>query len=1207
MDDQPGAARLCALLGDVGMGKTTTAKLFSQRLLQLRKKDAGVPLPILFDLREVRIPELRTAMTLDEILDGVLDMTRPANVSKERLNARVVREHVDRGEAVIVFDGLDEVLVHLSPHDQTLFTRQLWRALDEDGGSKMLLTCRTQYFRTIRDEVTYFTGETRAGLRADDYLALLMRPFRDDQVREYLIANLDCDQARVDGFLETIAAVHDLPDLARRPITLRLIADQLDFIEQATLEGRTVYSVNIYSEVVDRWISRDAGKHTLTPDHKRLLMEEIAAALWRSGQNAWSPAEVDEWLLEVLEHRPDLRRHYGQQMPELWKADFRTATFLKREGDEFQFAHRSLFEYFLAQYLFRALSSPSANFEALAMAVPNLETLGFLAQSVASAPDKHRAAALNSLRLIASSYEPEVSELALAYALHAERHGHPHQSLVGVQLAGADLRDWEFGAEDRDVSLLLARANFAGADLRHTSFAKTDLAHADFTGADLASAEFHSSTLTGSSWQETRAAGVILRECRVDGDVLGGASLHRTQVLNCTPSPDPRPGLLVAPHADPGQFPHPRVGHFTANASTICGTAWSPDGSHIATASSDGTAGLWDATTGELVHTFIGHTDWVRAVSWSPDGTRIVTSSDDQTARVWNTVTGETTHLLTGHTDWVQSVAWSPDGTHVLTGSDDGTARIWSTTTGRTTRLLNPGDGIVIAVAWSPDSTRLVLARADAEDGATDIHDATTGDRILRLVGHGDGSTRTVAWSPDGSRIVTGGGGDHTAYVWDAMSGALVHCVSDLSGAVDVVAWSPDSTHFLTGSDTDSAAVWNADSKQLVMRLDEDRRSQALAWSPDGSRVVVCSGSHAQIWHSSGEADQTLAPEFNYLARQAVDWSPDGTHLLMSSEGNTARMWNTTSGEPAMRLAGHLRPVRSVAWSPDASKVITGGYDDTARIWDVATAETVLHLTGHEGAVNDVAWSPDGSMVITGSQDGTAYIWNTTTGEPVLQLSCDAQPVKAVAWVPDGTRVLTVTERNSIRLWTISTGEFVDRPFGSYFLPVLSPDNSRVITGAIEGHPTICDAATGEPIHELTGHVGSVSAAAWSPDGTRVITGSDDQTARIWNATTGEEIHNLVGHTDWVLNVSWSPDGTRVLTTGDDNTVRIWDAATGGPGGPTFLAPNRNEIAVYDRSTNEILGATKGAWRWLGWTVVEDGRMTRLPAETFGPIPLIEF
>jgi hypothetical protein len=82
-------------------------------------------------------------MTLDHILDGMLDANRPASIPRDRLSADVVRRRLHQGDAVVVFDGLDEVLVHLNPHDQQLFTRQLWRVLGEGSGAKMLLTCRT--------------------------------------------------------------------------------------------------------------------------------------------------------------------------------------------------------------------------------------------------------------------------------------------------------------------------------------------------------------------------------------------------------------------------------------------------------------------------------------------------------------------------------------------------------------------------------------------------------------------------------------------------------------------------------------------------------------------------------------------------------------------------------------------------------------------------------------------------------------------------------------------------------------------------------------------------------------------------------------------------------------------------------------------------------------------------------------------------------
>ncbi|MDQ3150946.1 MAG: NACHT domain-containing protein, partial [Actinomycetota bacterium] len=430
-----GASRLCALLGDIGMGKTTTAKLFTQRLLDLRVGGIPCPLPILFDLRDVRITGLVPTMTLDHILDGMLDANRPASVPRDRLSADVVRRRLHQGDAVVVFDGLDEVLVHLSLHDQQLFTRQLWRALGEGTGAKMLLTCRTQYFRTIRDEIAYFTGAGRQGPRGEDYLALLMLPFREHQVREYLAANLNRDTGWVDGFLDTIGAVHGLSELARRPLTLRLIADQVEFIETAKLHGRTLRSADLYGELVERWLSRDSGKHTLIPEHKQLLMEEIAAGLWRSGRTFWEAAEVDNWLLDVLDCRPDLQRHYRERVPDLWKADFRTATFLKREGDTFAFGHRSLAEYFLARYLGRALievgSTAGSGLDALAMPVPTPETLDFLGQSIAGAAAEHRSAALAGLDRIGRRYVPQASELALAYALRAAEQGHPHQSLVG--------------------------------------------------------------------------------------------------------------------------------------------------------------------------------------------------------------------------------------------------------------------------------------------------------------------------------------------------------------------------------------------------------------------------------------------------------------------------------------------------------------------------------------------------------------------------------------------------------------------------------------------------------------------------------------------------------------------------------------------------------------------------------------------------------
>jgi WD40 repeat protein len=140
----------------------------------------------------------------------------------------------------------------------------------------------------------------------------------------------------------------------------------------------------------------------------------------------------------------------------------------------------------------------------------------------------------------------------------------------------------------------------------------------------------------------------------------------------------------------------------------------------------------------------------------------------------------------------------------------------------------------------------------------------------------------------------------------------------------------------------------------------------------------------------------------------------------------------------------------------------------------------------------------------------------------------------------------------------------------------------------------------------FTGHTSAVSGGAWSPDGTHLLTTSWDNTARIWDATTGQPHLTLTGHTSPVTGGAWSPDGTHLLTTSWDNTARIWDAATGRLVGWQLDQLPDSELAVWSSPEHELLGASEGAWRWLGWLVPQDGRLVRLPAETWGPLPPLD-
>lgn len=101
--------------------------------------------------------------------------------------------------------------------------------------------------------------------------------------------------------------------------------------------------------------------------------------------------------------------------------------------------------------------------------------------------------------------------------------------------------------------------------------------------------------------------------------------------------------------------------------------AWSPDGRTLAVAYGRGSVGIWDARTGALVRMLEGHVGDVETVVFTRDGGRLISGGDDGSARVWDPSSGEhlaTIALLDGG-NWLVT---TPDG--LFDGSPDAWNRI---------------------------------------------------------------------------------------------------------------------------------------------------------------------------------------------------------------------------------------------------------------------------------------------------------------------------------------------------------------------------------------------------------------------------------------------------------------------------------------------------------------------------------------------------
>jgi WD40 repeat protein/serine/threonine protein kinase len=109
--------------------------------------------------------------------------------------------------------------------------------------------------------------------------------------------------------------------------------------------------------------------------------------------------------------------------------------------------------------------------------------------------------------------------------------------------------------------------------------------------------------------------------------------------------------------------------------------AFRPDGRWIAAccnrAEPEGEVRIWDTATGALVRTLQGQFGNVWTVCFSPDGSRIATGSSDRTVKVWDAGTGEEVYTLRGQGGNPLSVAFSPDGRWLATAGTDFTIWLW--------------------------------------------------------------------------------------------------------------------------------------------------------------------------------------------------------------------------------------------------------------------------------------------------------------------------------------------------------------------------------------------------------------------------------------------------------------------------------------------------------------------------------------------------
>ena len=627
----------------------------------------------------------------------------------------------------------------------------------------------------------------------------------------------------------------------------------------------------------------------------------------------------------------------------------------------------------------------------------------------------------------------------------------------------------------------------------------------------------------------------------------------------------------------------------TGHVNAVTSISFSSDSRTLVTGSYDGTAKVWEVSTGQLLNTLIVPSEKcpcrsVNRVCFTP-GNQTVVCEVFSGVLLWERASSECKPFPGEGCDQVISsgrrlalsvhdhpglVLWDADGWRKLKSLSSPCRHIGGATLstsgnravvfGECETYLHLLDTATDAIVWtipfsngwgataafSPDDRLLACANSSNRPR---ILDAKTGQTVVvlgakrhRQIGSGSWYHHLLAFSADGRTLATAGH-DGMLKLWDVPSGRLRSVLSE-----------PDLFTDHIDPETATHKPRPAAHKSWI---------RTIAFSPDG-RLLASAGDDClvKLWNP---ATGGLVGRIGKLRNQihCVALSTDDRFIVSGQEDGTLRLWNLGDDTLNAACSAHSEPVVSLALTTKDA-LVSGCSNGEVRTWELPTLRRRETLREADGSVRSVACWGDSWVVAGGhrtdgrTQAGDVRLWNLATGSAgpaitgwgeVPAKTCGGWwAVDAVVLSPDG-RTLATAVGNEVRLWNTKTGQPVgtfvtskDKYFDRVISLTYSPDGRSLVGGTVGYNVALWDTATGER-RTIRAKRDSICDIAFTPDGSQLaICTHYENIVWLHDLESGELVGTFEGHVNSVAGLAYSANGDLLVTAGTDGFVGVWDA-----------------------------------------------------------------